>query len=142
MACKAEAQLECIHVTYAFFARLAPISYAQPMLINKISASEPSRKSIKSALLVGYLLVLLLTLLLLLLLSGPAEDDVGLVRLAGDQDGADAAAAADADAADAAADAAAAGGGGDGDERLRSLLLHFVVAIFFATKALILDTTK
>ena len=35
------------------FARLAPILYAQSVLSNKISASELSRKFIKSALLVG-----------------------------------------------------------------------------------------
>ncbi len=39
----------CIHV----FARLAPDLYAQSVLIHKISASELSRKFIKSALLVG-----------------------------------------------------------------------------------------
>ena len=41
----------CIHV----FARLALIRMPQSVLINKISASEVSRKFIESALLVGYL---------------------------------------------------------------------------------------
>ena len=41
----------CMHV----FARLAPIYYAQSVLINKISASELNRKVIKSALLIGYI---------------------------------------------------------------------------------------
>ncbi len=44
-----KAQLEYMHIS----ARSAPIFYAQSVLINKISASELSRKFIKSALLVG-----------------------------------------------------------------------------------------
>ncbi len=45
-----EAQLEHVRIAYTFFARLAP---AQSVLINKISASELSRKFIKSPLSVG-----------------------------------------------------------------------------------------
>ncbi len=40
----------CIHV---FFACLAPICHAQSVLVDKVSASELSRKLIRSALLVG-----------------------------------------------------------------------------------------
>ncbi len=57
VACKTETQFEyvtrCIHV----FARLVADSFAQSVLSNKISASELSRKFIKSALLVGYVRV-------------------------------------------------------------------------------------
>ena len=49
-----EAQPEYVHVARTFFARSAPICYAQSVLINKVSASEVSRKFTKSALLVGY----------------------------------------------------------------------------------------
>ena len=52
--CKIEAQSEYVHIACTFFAHLAPSLYAQSMPINKISAAELSRKSIKSALLVGY----------------------------------------------------------------------------------------
>ena len=49
-----KAQLENTHSSKHIFARLAPIcSYAQAVLSNKISASELSRKFIKSAFLVG-----------------------------------------------------------------------------------------
>ncbi len=50
---KMEAQSEYVHVAYTFLHVLAPICYARSVLVNKISASELSRKSIKSALLVG-----------------------------------------------------------------------------------------
>ncbi len=56
VASKMKAQLEhvtrCIHV----FAHLGADTYAQSVLINKISASELSRKSVESALLVGSVL--------------------------------------------------------------------------------------
>ncbi len=56
VACKMEAQPECIHIAFIhLFTRLAPELYAQSVLINKISASEPSRKLIESTLLVGSL---------------------------------------------------------------------------------------
>ncbi len=45
---------EYVHIAYVHdFAHLVPIFFAQSVLINKISASELSRKFIKSALLVG-----------------------------------------------------------------------------------------
>ncbi len=46
-------RIQYIPIAYTFFARLALICYAQSVLINKISASELSRKFVKSALLVG-----------------------------------------------------------------------------------------
>ena len=46
-------RLECIHIAYVILHGLVPILYAQSVLINKVSASELSRKFIKSALLVG-----------------------------------------------------------------------------------------
>ncbi len=52
--CKMEAQLENAHISYTFFARLAPSCMLSRCLFTKISASELSRKFIKSALLVGY----------------------------------------------------------------------------------------
>ncbi len=49
-----EAQSEYVHIAYAVFARLAPIcSMLSRCLLNKVSASELSRKFIKSVLLVG-----------------------------------------------------------------------------------------
>ena len=48
-----EAQLEYAHIAYTFFARSAPIYMLSRCLLTKISAAELSRKSIKSALLVG-----------------------------------------------------------------------------------------
>ncbi len=42
--CKIEAQLEHIHIAYTFFARFGADLYAQSVLINKISASELTRK--------------------------------------------------------------------------------------------------
>ncbi len=48
-----EAPSECIHIAYTFLHVWVPILYAQSVLINKTSASEISRKFIKSALLVG-----------------------------------------------------------------------------------------
>ncbi len=50
---KMEALSEYVSIAYTFFARLAPICIHSRCLINKISASELSRKFIKSALLVG-----------------------------------------------------------------------------------------
>ncbi len=49
-----EAQLEYVHVTCMFFARLDADLYAQSVRIDNISASELRRKFIKSALLVGH----------------------------------------------------------------------------------------
>ena len=49
-----EAQSEYVHVAYTFFARLGADLRAQSVPINKISASELTRKFIKGALLVGY----------------------------------------------------------------------------------------
>ena len=48
-----EAQSEHVHVAYTLLHVLATILYPQSVLIDKISASELSRKYIKSALLVG-----------------------------------------------------------------------------------------
>ena len=48
-----EGQSEHVHVACTFLARLASDLYAQSVLIDRISASELSRKPIKSALLVG-----------------------------------------------------------------------------------------
>ena len=45
-----------VRVAHTFFARFRVDSYAQSVLIDEISASELSRKFIKSALLVGLLL--------------------------------------------------------------------------------------
>ena len=53
LVCKIGAQSEYVHVAYTFYAHLAPDLYAQSVVSNKISASELSRKFIKSALLVG-----------------------------------------------------------------------------------------
>ncbi len=50
-----KAQMECIHIAYMFFCSFDANLYTQSMLINKISASQLSRKFIKSALLVGKL---------------------------------------------------------------------------------------
>ncbi len=44
VACNVEAQSECAHVACTFFARLAPILCAQPVLVDKVSASELRRK--------------------------------------------------------------------------------------------------
>ena len=52
---KMEAQLEHVRVAYTFYAGLAPTCMLQSVIGNKISASELSRKFIKSALLVGML---------------------------------------------------------------------------------------
>ncbi len=55
VACIAvEAQWKRVCIAYMFLARLAPIRTLSRVLSNKISASELSRKFIKSALLVGY----------------------------------------------------------------------------------------
>ncbi len=43
-----EAQLEYLHFVYSFFARFGVDMFAHLVSINKISASELSRKSIKS----------------------------------------------------------------------------------------------
>ena len=48
-----EAQLEYVRVAYMFFASLAQIRMLSRCFLTKISASELSRKLIKSALLVG-----------------------------------------------------------------------------------------
>ena len=53
VVCKMEVQLKYTHIAYLFFARLAPICMLSRVPIIKISASELSRKFIKSALLVG-----------------------------------------------------------------------------------------
>ncbi len=53
VACKMEAQLEYVHVAYMFFCTLGADLHAQSVLVNKISASELSRKLIETALLVG-----------------------------------------------------------------------------------------
>ncbi len=53
VVCKAEAQLEYIHIAYTCFCTFGTDLPAQSVLINEISASELSRKFIKSALLVG-----------------------------------------------------------------------------------------
>ena len=53
VACKMEAQSEYAHVACTSCALLAPISHAQPVLVDRVSASELGRKSIKSALSVG-----------------------------------------------------------------------------------------
>ncbi len=53
VARKMEAQSENVHVACTFLTRFGTDSYAQSVHINKISASELSRKFIKSALLVG-----------------------------------------------------------------------------------------
>ncbi len=53
VACKMEAQSEYVHVAHTFFCIFGADLHAQLVLINKISASELRRKSIKSALLVG-----------------------------------------------------------------------------------------
>ncbi len=50
---KMEAQSEDVRVAYTFFARLAPTCMPGWRLLTKISASELSRKFIKSAFLVG-----------------------------------------------------------------------------------------
>ncbi len=54
-----EAHLEYLHTRCinVFFAHVVPICmYAQSVLINKISASELSRKFLKRALLVGHVI--------------------------------------------------------------------------------------
>ena len=43
-----EAQSEHAHVACAFFARVVPILHSRSVLVGKISASELSRKLIKS----------------------------------------------------------------------------------------------
>ena len=53
VVCKMEAQLNYIHIAYTFFCTFGADLHAQ--LINKISASELSRKFIKSVMSVGYL---------------------------------------------------------------------------------------
>ncbi len=54
VACKMEAQSECAHVAHTFFLHVcAPTRMLGWHLLTKISASELSRKSIKSALSVG-----------------------------------------------------------------------------------------
>ncbi len=53
VVCKMEAQLEYTHIAHTFLHVWHLNLYAQPMLVNKISASELSRKFIKNALLVG-----------------------------------------------------------------------------------------
>ncbi len=55
---KMEAQSEHICIAYTCFCTFPTDLYAQSVIINKISASELSRKFIKSALLVGHLLCL------------------------------------------------------------------------------------
>ncbi len=52
-----EAQLKHVYTLHTNFCTFAVDLYAQLVLINKISASELSRKFIKSKLLVGYLLL-------------------------------------------------------------------------------------
>ena len=49
VVCKMEALLEYVRVAYTFFCTFGADVYAQSALINKISASELSRKFIKSA---------------------------------------------------------------------------------------------
>ena len=56
---KMEAQWEYVHVAYTLLHVLAPICYAQ-LVLRLSSASELSRKFVKSALLVGFSLLLLL----------------------------------------------------------------------------------
>ncbi len=51
---KMEAQLEYVYTLHTCFCMFGADLYAQSVLINKVSASELSRKLIKSALLVGY----------------------------------------------------------------------------------------
>ena len=56
VARKVEAQSEHVHVAYALLHVLAPILYARSVFSDKISASEPSRKVIKSPLLTGWVI--------------------------------------------------------------------------------------
>ncbi len=49
-----EAQSEYVHMLHTHFCMFGADLYAQPVLINKTSASELSRKFIKSVLLVGF----------------------------------------------------------------------------------------
>ncbi len=56
VAGKMEAQLEVIHTAHTRFCTFGGDLYAQSALTNKISASELTRKFIKSALLVGWYL--------------------------------------------------------------------------------------
>ncbi len=54
VACKMEAQSEYVHIAHTFFfCTFGADLYAQSVIIHKISASELSRRFIKSALLVG-----------------------------------------------------------------------------------------
>ncbi len=54
MVCKMEAQLVHVHVAHTF-CKFGANLYAQLVLLNKIFASELSRKFIKGPLLVGYI---------------------------------------------------------------------------------------